>query len=423
MNDANVSAHAPSACNLHELSLNGVTLEVCTIGATITKLIVPNGSDAFAGPDDCVLGYRSPSADLLRLGNPCYLGAVVGRVANRIENGVFHLTQSSEKEPTKYQLDINNDPNQLHGGTVGFHLRSWDCEEIDMSVYDKSCRAGTKCLKFTLTSPDGDQHYPGGVKVSVIYSLLPIGEEKQGVKVQVKFHAELLDKETKATPINLAQHSYINLAGHGAREGILDHNLHLPSSKYYTPTNDVQIPTTEIRHLANEDPTMDFGTNAKQIRDALVEYGIRKMNLTSDKAKDCVNKRTHESGLFGFDHNYIVSAPETDSGLAVCAVLNHAPTKRCLVVRTDAPGMQVYTANFLDGTAPMPSDCKEGATYKKWQSICLETQHYPSSINIPGVPDDKASSDERDFCRGKCPILRPGGPSYDHTVEYDISWG
>jgi len=394
---------ALSTAEIFQLYSSGVTLEVCNVGATITKLLVPRGGSSSL-VDDIVLGYKNPVVDLLRTKNPSYLGGVVGRVANRIANGIFELDQHTG--PTKYQLDRNDGSNHLHGGFVGFNLKVWQAEEIDET-----------CIRFTLISQDGDQHYPGSVKVVTTYSLVPCSDS--AVAVRVEFHAELVENETKCSPINLAQHSYFNLAGHGAPEGILDHTLYLPSSKYYTPVNKLLIPTGEVRDLAKDDLVMDFGSHPKLMKDALLEYGKIRLGLSEEEVTTSVSQRVHPSTSFGFDHNYVVNSAPSCSDLSVAAILEHEPTKRRLTVRTNAPGVQVYSGNFLDGLSPPPTESKEGSCYKKWQSICLETQHYPNSIN---APETVKKEDETCFSRGRCHILKPGGRNYDHVVEYELAW-
>lgn len=409
---ATVSEDAPTQSDLRifTLSLNGATVKLCNLGASIYRLILPSNDKR--RNDDCVLGWESPQKQREN-GNPPYFGVIVGRVANRIAEGKFDLAQpeagNSEGAKTNehYTLAINNGPNHLHGGLDGFCHRVWDAEIVDFD-------GGNKGIAFTLHSPDGDQGYPAAIDVKVTYCLLPHGND--GVSLKIEILGSLAPNEVKSTPINLAQHSYFNLAGHGYANGILDHKVTLPSETY-TPVDANLIPTKEVRSVKG-DQCMDF-RYGKIMSDAIITYAISKAGLTEDDAKTnlVATRRVGYSAKvkggedpFGFDHNYVVNPPgENDGYLALAGVVEHVASGRRMTVVTDQPGVQFYSGNFLDGTY---TGTKDGAVYKQWQNICLETQRFPNSIGCK--PDDETS----DFSKGACFILEPGGKDYVHNVEY-----
>jgi aldose 1-epimerase len=392
------------------LSLNGITVHLCTVGASISNILLPNyASSQTTKVDDIVLGYKSP-ADMLESDNPPYFGVIVGRVANRIAKGKLETANGHS-----YHLDINNGPNHLHGGLRGFSRCVWDAEIV--SVPATHGLPETKGVKFSLTSKDGDQGYPGTVQVTATYTLVPT-LSNQGAVLRLVMDAKLLD--AKITPIAMAQHSYINLASHNEPNGVLNHKLTMPS-EYYTPVDENLIPTREVRSL-DHDPSMDWRMS-KLVKDALVQYGIEKAGLTDEESKKNINlshcapntaktgNKSPASGEpYGFDHNYVVKHT-SDSALNLAGIVEHEETMRRMTVWTDQPGVQLYTGNFLDGVALDPSFCKDSASYLQWQSICLETQTYPDSTLV-------SEQEFPEFAKGKCHILRPGGPSYHHTVEY-----
>mmetsp|Transcript_10744 Transcript_10744/g.23325 ORF Transcript_10744/g.23325 Transcript_10744/m.23325 type:complete len:465 (-) Transcript_10744:216-1610(-) len=433
---------------LFRLTLNDITVEVSSLGASITKIFLPNYSRILstAGEkltrDDVVLSYSS-QRDQMNDKNKPYFGAIVGRVANRIKDGRFRLTQTKQSSDgpvdklVTYQLEKNNGPNHLHGGFDAFCNKIWTSNIVDNTV------------QFTLISPDGDQGYPGGIQVTATYSLVHIkteGNDSDGAKLCLEMNASLLAGETKATPVALAQHSYFNLASHSSHSRILEHTLHLPNCTKFTPLDHTSIPTREVQ------PVDDLGTKSMDFReekvlaDALIQYGKERAGLEHGDALNNVDRvlknrannnddmserlaKTPKVGgasgsnldgdsPYGFDHNYAIDMdcqPSSAQGcLRLAAVLSHPPTRRSLRVFTTAPGMQLYTANYLDGMTPRPDLCKDGSSYEQWQGICLETQTYPDSI----YPGDTDGDDE--FSKGKCFILRTGGKDYDHSVEYEF---
>ena len=227
----------------------------------------------------------------------------------------------------------------------------------------------------------------------------------RGVQLHLAMTAKLEPGETKATPISLAQHSYFNLASHSSPERILDHVLKMPNCDTFTPVDSTSIPTGAIYHV--EDSAMDFRAGVV-MSNALMRYGeengMKKHELMSNDAP-----------IFGFDHNYVLSHTKTDeSDLRVAGVLVHPPTGRLLCVSTNAPGVQLYTSNYLNRMNP--GLCKDQFSYNRWQGICLETQTYPDCIG--NAPYDSTNVN---FRRGGCFILKPGGDTYAHHVLYELS--
>lgn len=319
----------------------GAVCKVMTCGAIITELHVP---DRAGQPGDIVLGFDNLEGYLK--GHP-YFGAAIGRVGNRIAKGRFTLDGKT------FTLATNNGPNHLHGGLKGFDKVVWKAEPLQ--VKDGAA------VRFNYTSPDGEEGYPGTLKVTMVYTLT----DKNELRIDYEAATD------KATPVNLTNHSYWNLAGGG---DILGHELTLRARRF-TPVDDTLIPTGEIRPVKGS--PMDF-TRAKPI-------GRDLKQLTNDPR--------------GYDHNYVL-----DSGggrMALAARVFEPKTGRVLEIRTDQPGVQFYSGNFLDGTLTG----KHGAVYQKHFGFCLETQHFPDSVNHPSFPST---------------ILRPG-QTYRTTTVHKFS--
>lgn len=304
---------------------NGVELRAMTYGGIIVSLKVP-GRDGKLG--DVVLGYDS-LAGYLRA-SP-YFGAIVGRYANRIAKGIFVLDGKT------YQLAINNPPNALHGGLRGFDKVVWDGEAF-------SDARGTGVV-FRHTSPDGDEGYPGTVTVQVSYTLTDSND------VVIDYEATT----DKATPINLSQHSYFNLAGSGS---ILGHELMIAADSF-TPIDSTFIPTGAIAPVA--------GT----------PFDFRAPHAIGERI-DADNEQLRFAG--GYDHNFVLNHAGT--GLALAARVSDSASGRVLEIRTDQPGIQFYSGNFLDGTITG----KYGVVYAHRSGLALETQHFPDSPNHPDFP-------------------------------------
>jgi aldose 1-epimerase len=434
--DANVAT-----IRTFSLSTNGVTVHVSNVGASITKIRIPNFAnekgDNDDDEDDVVLGYKS-AVDMYTSRNPPYLGVIVGRVANRIAKGRFSLEEEEEEDhggTAEYNLATNNGPNHLHGGDDGFSHRIWDAEVV---VADSN--GDSPSIQLTLVSQDGDQGYPGSVEVQVTYSLVAATKDpKKGATLTVDMTGRLLedcDHKAKTSPLSLANHTYFNLAGHSHGAGILDHRLTMPCDAY-TPVDSTSIPTRHVRSL-DQDAIMDWRSPGRILREALMDFGTEKAGLSEEQVQQHLQmSRCSPDGLakagykcsnpnepYGFDHNYVVLRKKKDASTSSAAddaedgsllnlvgTLEHKGSARRLSVRTDAPGVQLYTANWLDGSHSEIS--KDGAAYGQWQGLCLETQTYPDGI----LPNEK---DHPDFAKGKCFILRPEGPEYKHRVEYSF---
>ncbi len=310
--------------NRHTLkNKNGVVVKIMDYGAIITDWIV---SDAKGNKIDIALGFDTLE-DYLK-GHP-YFGSNAGRVGNRIAKATFKL------EGKTYQLAKNNGPNALHGGLKGFDKVLWKATPVE----------GKTAILFKYKSPDGEEGYPGNLDVSITYTL----EEDNGLKLEFSATTD------KATPINLAHHSYFNLNGHSSGD-ILGHTIRL-SADNYTPVDETLIPIGKIETVKGT--PLDFTTPQK--------IGARFNELKGEPT--------------GYDHNFVVNRPEGDKTLKVAAVVRADSGLQLRVLSTE-PGVQFYTGNFLDGT----NKGKGGAVYKKHGGFCLEPQHFPDSINQPNFP-------------------------------------
>ncbi|XP_056879383.1 aldose 1-epimerase isoform X3 [Takifugu flavidus] len=265
-------------------------VEILTLGATI-KSVFSRGRDGRSA--DVVLGYDHLQAGYLS--DRRYLGATVGRVANRIAKGLFVV------DGVQYKLDTNNGPNAIHGGLQGFSKALWRAEAVDAGV------------QLSLTSPDGDQGYPGELQVSLTYTL-------------------------KGAP------------------DIYDHQVSI-SAQWYLPVDDTSIPTGDIRPVE--------GTL----------FDLRKPVLLGPRLKELPGP--------GFDHNFCLCASKDVWKERRAARVVHPASGRVLEVWTSQPGLQFYTANYLDGSVVG----KGGVPYGKHSSFCLETQNWPDAVNQPTFPN------------------------------------
>jgi galactose mutarotase-like enzyme len=360
---------------------------------------------------DIVAGYKDAKT-FHDTGNPPYFNAIVGRVANRIKEGKFSLTDDDDDDENGYSIFVNNEPNSLHGGKIGFSHKVWDAQLIN----DGSA------IEFSLLSPDGDQGFPGSIIITATYSLRP-SFSSSGVILQLDMIAKLIlpeekEENEKETPINLANHSYFNLGD--SKNGILDHRLKLESDSY-TPVDETMIPTRQVQSL-DSDIVMDF-REERTLRDALDEYGVIKMNLTEQESDENLTKRNFSSISipYGIDHNYIV---RNQPGTSLPKVGSVTFGRRNLSVYSDAPGVQIYTANYLGDSENSSSErvCKE--TYGPWNAICLETQHFPDSICNTDSSNTTTSSSllsgDKEFWAGKCPLFTRPQPTYQQTVVYRL---
>jgi len=319
---------------------HGVTARVMTYGATLTEMHVPDKAGNFA---DVTLGF-SDLASYLK-GHP-FFGSTTGRYANRIAGGRFTLNGK------EYKLAVNNGPNSLHGGLKGFDKVVWKAKEIE------SHRG--PAVQFDYVSADGEEGYPGKLTVSVVYTLTNDNE------LRIDYRAET----DKPTVVNLTNHAYWNLAGDG--EGtILDHHLQVLATQF-TPVDDTSIPTGELKNV--EGTPMDF------LRPQAI--GARIAQAPNGN---------------GYDHNFVLRKSDTNT-LDLAATVKDPKSGRVMQIFTTEPGIQLYTANHLDGSLTG----KSGKKYVKNGAFCLETQHYPDSPNKPNFPST---------------VLRPGEVYATTTVH------
>jgi aldose 1-epimerase len=318
---------------------NGLSLKVTNYGAIITELHTPDKAGKMA---DIVLGYDKLD-DYLKA-TP-YFGSVVGRVANRIKNAQFTL------EGKQYKLAANNAPHSLHGGKVGWDKVVWTAEPLETD--------NGPSIKFTYVSKDGEEGYPGTVTAHNVYTLTNNNELK----------VEMDATTDKTTIVNMAHHSYWNLGGH-ASGTIQDHELTLFADQY-TPGD--LVPDGKVK--AVKGTPFDF-TTAKPIGKDLQAAGGKPV---------------------GFDANWIVKGdPKT---LRPVAKLKDPKSGRTLELSADQPGVQFYSGNFLDGS----NKGKGGVAYAQYTGLCLESQKFPNSINVPAWKDEV--------------ILKPG-VTYKHTMVH-----
>jgi aldose 1-epimerase len=335
--------HDGRPVNLYTLTnSHGLEFRAMNYGGIIVSLRVPDRKGQLA---DIVLGHEAFEG---YVPNPPFFGAIVGRYANRIANGTFSL------DGKKYTLPKNDGPNTLHGGIKGFDKAVWDAEEVK----------GKSAVAFTYTSKDGEEGFPGNLKVKVTYTLNDDNE------LLVDYEATT----DKATVLNLSQHSYFNLAGEGSGD-ILNQELQLNASRF-TPVDSTLIPTGELRPVKGT--PFDFTTSTK--------IGAR----IDDTYEQLVLGK-------GYDHNFILDRKAGDGSLVLAARAYDPGSGRVLEVSTTQPAVQFYTGNFLDGTITG----KHGHVYKRRNAFCLETQHYPDSPNHPDFPST---------------TLRPGETFHTQTV-------
>src|SRR5260370_5481409 len=329
---------------------HGLEVRVIPYGAIIVSIKTPDKNGRF---DDIVTGFDTLEGYLTR---SRFFGAVAGRYANRIANARFTLDGKT------YELAANNGKNHLHGGRRGFDKRVWKGSGFEHrgSGAPGVGEDNNVGVVLTLVSPDGDEGYPGTLNVSVTYTLTPRDE----------LIIDYVATTDKATPINLTNHSYFNLAGDGSGD-ILKHVLTIDADRY-TPTDETQIPTGEI--AAVEGTPFDF----------------RKPTPVGARI-DAGHGQTQRAG--GYDHTVVLKG----SGFRHAARVVDPASGRAMDVATDQPGMQLYTGNKLDGSAVG----KSGPVYARRTAMCFETQHFPDSPNRASFPST---------------ILRPGEQFRSRTV-------
>ena len=315
---------------------SGMSAEICTLGGTLVSLNVPDKNGNVA---DVVCGYSTPE-DYYK--GDCYIGALIGRVASRIGYGKFTL------DGVDYTLAINNGCNSHHGGKEGFSRKIWIAQD---EVTDEGC-----VLSLTYTSPDGEENYPGTLTVNVRYTLT----NDNALKISYRATTD------KRTLVNLTSHAYFNLRGFDSGE-MYDHELWLDADTYI-PVNEDMLPTGEI---ASVDGTpFDFRERKSIKRDF---YDTHPQMVLTNGYDHCLNFREVEDPMA----TPRASVIDPHSG-------------REMLVYTDAPSVQFYTANFFDSKLLQ----KGGYPQRSRTAFCLEAQKMPDSINHKGFTDVTLSPGE-----------------------------
>jgi aldose 1-epimerase len=313
-----------------------LSLEALAYGATVTRLTVP---DRNGKPVDVVLGFGQPAQ---YRGSHPYFGATAGRVAGRISRAQFQFNDET------YRLAANDPPNHLHGGVRGFDKRVWSAEPI-----------ASHAVRFSLTSPDGEEGYPGTVQATVTYVL-----------ANGTFTVEVFATTDRATPLSLTHHSYFNLAREGSGESIETHELEIFADEF-----------------APADASMGLSGRRERVTDANDFRQPRRL-------ADAIAQLHGRHGDLYFTH---AAGP----GLVDAARLVHRDSGRVMTVRTNEPCIQFYTGVSLDGSLVG----KSGVPYGRHAGLCLECEGYPDGANTPALGDI---------------ILRPGMPLRRRT-EYAFS--
>lgn len=299
---------------------HGITVKITNYGGIITEILMPDKDDETG---NIVLGYDNLQSYVAN--NP-YFGALVGRFANRIANGEFTL------EGVKYTLAKNNGNNALHGGIKGFDKVIWTPQDY--------CDTNVASLSLSYFSPDGEEGYPGNLKLGVTYLL----NNHDELQIIIEGSCD------KSTPVNICNHTYFNL--NGANSDILGHQLIIHADEY-TEINDQFIPTGRL--LPVKGTPMDF--------DTAISIGDR-----IEKVRG------------GYDHNYVLR--KQAGKMTEAAILFDPLSGRKVTIETTQPGIQFYSGNFLDGSIKGIN----GKIYKQHYGLCLETQHFPDSPNQPAFP-------------------------------------
>ncbi|MBK1875263.1 aldose epimerase family protein [Pelagicoccus mobilis] len=325
---------------------NGVVVKITTYGGTVTSIVVP---DAKGGSSDIACGFDTLDgyfADAYKANSP-YFGCLVGRYAARVKDGKVTV------DGQDYQLATNDGANHIHGGVKGFDKCLWDVvcavEEADAAV-----------LTLSLDSPDGDEGFPGNLKVEVEYRL--------NAENELRIHYSATTD--KASPVSLTNHTYFNL--NGFSDKVLDHTLQLDSDKYLV-CDDTGVPLGEEAQVAGT--VTDFN-EPKRVGDAFEELEM------------------------GFEHYYVFKKPVGE--LAKVATVTEPTSGRTLEVFSSEPGTLFYTGRYTSDELRRES----GAQFGQFRAFCVETSKYPNGPNIEGAPNS---------------ILKPG-ETYDDTTVYKFSW-
>ena len=317
--------HDPDA-QFNLKNAHGMEVRLASYGARITSIKVPDRNGVMA---DVVLGFNTVEPYRSSVKKP-YLGATLGRYAGRIANGRFTL------DGVEHLLAKNNGPNHNHGGVTGFDKVVWEAKQLRNGV------------QFDYSSPDGEEGYPGTLKARVTYTLTDANE----LIIDYRATAD------RATPVNLSNHTYFNLAGEGSNT-VLNHELMIDAEAMLA-IDKTSVPTGKIASVAGT--PFDFRMSKPVGRD---------INQTNEQL----------ANGSGYDHTFVLKSKK--GGMKPAATLYEKNSGRKMQVFTDQPGLQLYTANFLDGSL----NGKSGKPYMKRSSLCLETQHFPDSPNQPKFPN------------------------------------
>jgi aldose 1-epimerase len=309
----------------------GSAVRIMTYGATVVSLKVPDRTGQIG---DIVLGFDSIRGYLR---NDPYFGAIVGRYANRIGGAIFSL------DGIQYKITANDRGNTLHGGRRGFDKVVWTGAKVD-----------DETVEFTYLSKDGEEGFPGNLTAHVRYSLSDANE----LKID---YSATTDKDTV---VNLANHSYFNLAGAGNGD-VLNHELMIDADQY-TPVDALSIPTGELADVA--------GT----------PFDFRQAHKIGERVGDD-NEQLHFGN--GYDHNFVLNKKD---GLRLAATVYEPTTGRVMEIMTTEPGLQFYSSNWLDGSITG----KDRKRYLRHGAFCLEPQHFPDSPNHPQFPSTELKAGE-----------------------------
>jgi len=349
----------------------GMSVQILTYGGIVQDINVP---DRFGRTADVVLGFKT-LADYVQFDSPpvapttgVYFGETVGRYANRIANGKFTLNQPGVG-PVNYTIPVNNGPNALHGGIVGFGNHVW----ADKPVF----LPGAVGVQLTLVSPNGDEGYPAGspgcptgctgypaqIKVVLTYTL-------NNANQLILHYTTTNQSKNLNTILNLTNHSYFNLAGESSFPGSAYGQVIRINANTYTPTNTTSIP---LGYLASVFGTpMNFTTP--------FAMGARIQDVSANFNSPGFNQLLEAQG---YDHNWVLNPGHFGPlGLNLAATAFDPGSGRLLTVWTDQPGVQFYTSNFLTGTLVGIS----GHAYRQGAAYTFETQHFPNSPNQPNFP-------------------------------------
>ena len=313
---------------------NGCEVQLCNIGASIVSVKAPDRDGKI---DDIVLGYKDAMS---YFGDGAASGKSVGRVANRIAKGKMTI------EGVEYNLEINNGPNHLHGGSKGFANQLWES------------RVETNRIVFSRTSEDGEQNYPGELYVEAGYYFSDDNE------LEITYMA----RTNKTTVVNLTNHVYWNLAGEGSGKDILDHELRLNCSRVLE-MDPTQIPTGE--YLDVKGTPQDFTTWRKFGDEILSEFN-------------------HMKDFKGYDHFFVLDGWKPNI-LSEVGELRCEATGRKVEILSSQAGAMVYTGNWLEGGCPVT---KSGGRYKDYSGVAIECQNYPNAVNEPSFPSVVLAADE-----------------------------